>query len=141
MQLAERNAASSFVTRRNRREDSEAALARLQQRLSLSKLPRVIECFDVSHIQGSDYVGSMVVVEDGLPKKSDYRRFKIKTVAGNDDFAAMEEVLTRRFTAYLEDVALTVHAQHHLRSTLPIHREELLQHDHHKIHRRIVIIQ
>lgn len=57
----------------------------------------------MSHIQGSDYVGSMVVMEDGLPKKSDYRRFKVRTVAGNDDFAAMEEVLTRRLTAYLAD--------------------------------------
>ncbi len=62
-----------------------------------------IECYDMSHIQGTDYVGSMVVMEDGLPKKSDYRRFKVKGVAGNDDFAAMEEVLTRRLTAYLED--------------------------------------
>ncbi|MEA3018898.1 MAG: excinuclease subunit, partial [Actinomycetota bacterium] len=52
---------------------------------------------------GSDYVGSMVVVEDGLPKKSEYRRFKIREVPGNDDFAAMEEVLTRRLTAYLAD--------------------------------------
>ncbi len=55
----------------------------------------------MSHIQGSDYVGSMVVMEDGLPKKSEYRRFKIKGDQGNDDFAAMEQVLTRRFTAYL----------------------------------------
>jgi excinuclease ABC subunit C len=57
----------------------------------------------MSHIQGSDYVGSMVVVEDGLPKKSDYRRFKIKGEQGNDDFAAMEQVLTRRLTAYLAE--------------------------------------
>ena len=57
----------------------------------------------MSHIQGTDYVGSMVVMEDGLPKKSDYRRFKIKGVPGNDDFAAMEEVLTRRLTAYLAE--------------------------------------
>ena len=55
----------------------------------------------MSHIQGTDYVGSMVVLEDALPKKSEYRRFKVKGVAGNDDFAAMEEVLTRRLTAYL----------------------------------------
>ncbi len=55
----------------------------------------------MSHIQGSDYVGSMVVMEDALPKKSDYRRFKIREVPGNDDFAAMREVLTRRLTAYL----------------------------------------
>ena len=57
----------------------------------------------MSHIQGTDYVGSMVVLEDGLPKKCEYRRFKIKGEQGNDDFAAMEEVLTRRFTAYLDE--------------------------------------
>ena len=57
----------------------------------------------MSHIQGTDYVGSMVVIEDGLPRKSEYRRFKVKGVAGNDDFAAMEEVLTRRLTAYLAE--------------------------------------
>jgi excinuclease ABC subunit C len=62
-----------------------------------------IECYDMSHIQGSDYVGSMVVLEDGLPNKREYRRFKIREVAGNDDFAAMEEVLTRRLSSYLED--------------------------------------
>ncbi|MBV9934706.1 MAG: excinuclease ABC subunit C, partial [Actinobacteria bacterium] len=65
--------------------------------------PLRIECFDMSHIQGSDYVGSMVVMEDGLPKKSDYRRFKVKTVDGNDDYAAMKEVLTRRLTALLAE--------------------------------------
>ena len=53
----------------------------------------------MSHIQGTDYVGSMVVMEDALPKKSDYRRFQVRSVAGNDDFAAMEEVLTRRLAA------------------------------------------
>ena len=57
----------------------------------------------MSHMQGTDYVGSMVVMEDGLAKKSDYRRFKVKTVQGNDDYAAMEEVLTRRFTALLKE--------------------------------------
>ena len=57
----------------------------------------------MSHMQGTDYVGSMVVVEDGLPKKSDYRRFKIKTVDGNNDFAAMAEVLERRLRSYLAD--------------------------------------
>ena len=62
----------------------------------------------MSHIQGTDYVGSMVVLEDGLPKKSEYRRFKIRGDQGNDDFAAMEQVLTRRFTAYLEERALPI---------------------------------
>ena len=56
----------------------------------------------MSHLQGTDYVGSMVVFEDGLAKRSDYRRFKVKTVPGNDDYAAMEEVLTRRLTALKE---------------------------------------
>ena len=57
----------------------------------------------MSHIQGSDYVGSMVVLTDGLPDKREYRRFKIRGEQGNDDFAAMEEVLTRRLSAYLEE--------------------------------------
>jgi excinuclease ABC subunit C len=57
----------------------------------------------MSHIQGTDYVGSMVVMEDALPKKSQYRRFKVRDVPGNDDFAAMREVLTRRLGAYLEE--------------------------------------
>jgi excinuclease ABC subunit C len=56
----------------------------------------------MSHLQGTDYVGSMVVLEDGLPRKSEYRRFKLRDVPGNDDYAAMEEVLTRRLTALLE---------------------------------------
>jgi excinuclease ABC subunit C len=75
------------------------ALLELQEALGLKEAPLRIECYDMSHLQGTDYVGSMVVVEDGLAKRSDYRRFKVKTVAGNDDYAAMEEVLTRRLTA------------------------------------------
>jgi excinuclease ABC subunit C len=71
--------------------------------LELPVAPLRIECFDMSHLQGTDYVGSMVVLEDGLPRKSEYRRFKIRTVEGNDDFAAMEEVLTRRLTNYLDE--------------------------------------
>jgi excinuclease ABC subunit C len=96
IELAEKNAASSFVTRRNKAEDIETALAKLQQRLSLKKLPRRIECFDISHIQGTATVASMVVFLDGEPAKSEYRTFKIKTSA-NDDFASMYEVLSRRF--------------------------------------------
>ena len=78
------------------------ALTELQSELSLREAPLRIECYDMSHLQGTDYVGSMVVLEDGLPKRSDYRRFKVKTVHGNDDYAAMEEVLTRRLTALKE---------------------------------------
>src|SRR5204862_2422845 len=77
------------------------ALSALQDQLDLPWAPLRIECYDMSHIQGTDYVGSMVVVEDALPKKSDYRRFKIRTVADSDDVHAMEEVLTRRLTALL----------------------------------------
>ena len=101
------NAEESFTRHRLKRSSDHNSRARalneLQDYLDLPFAPLRIECYDMSHIQGTDYVGSMVVVEDGLPKKSDYRRFKIKTVDGNDDFAAMEEVLTRRFTAYLAD--------------------------------------
>jgi excinuclease ABC subunit C len=78
------------------------ALTELQAALGLREAPLRIECYDMSHLSGTDYVGSMVVVEDGLAKRSDYRRFKVKTVGGNDDYAAMEEVLTRRLTALVE---------------------------------------
>jgi excinuclease ABC subunit C len=102
-----RNASEEFTRHRLRRASDHNARARalneLQDALGLPEAPLRIECYDMSHIQGSDYVGSMVVVEDGLPKKSDYRRFKVRSVAGNDDFAAMEEVLTRRLTAYLAE--------------------------------------
>ncbi|MEY2423068.1 MAG: excinuclease subunit [Acidimicrobiaceae bacterium] len=101
------NAKEEFVRHRLRRSSDHSSRARalneLQDHLGLPTAPLRIECYDMSHIQGSDYVGSMVVMEDALPKKSDYRRFKIKDVPGNDDFAAMEEVLTRRLTAYLID--------------------------------------
>ncbi len=75
---------------------NEAAM-QLQEQLDLPNLPRRIECYDISHVQGTNQVGSMVVFEDGKPKRSDYKRFKIKTVAGNDDFASMAEVIRRRF--------------------------------------------
>lgn len=102
-----RNAKEELTRHRLRRasdHNSRAkALNELQDHLGLPIAPLRIECYDMSHIQGSDYVGSMVVVEDGLPKKSEYRRFKIREVDQNDDFAAMEEVLTRRLTAYLAE--------------------------------------
>src|SRR5216683_1625411 len=70
----------------------------LQDALTLEELPRRIECFDISHIQGAETVASMVVWEDGAMKKSDYRKFQIKTVEGVDDFASMREVVGRRYT-------------------------------------------
>ncbi|TRZ73444.1 MAG: excinuclease ABC subunit UvrC [Actinobacteria bacterium] len=84
------------------------ALNDLQRLLQLSQFPLRIECYDMAHLHGTDYVGSMVVLEDGLPAKSEYRRFKIKDVPGNDDYAAMREVLMRRLSAYKKDRDLPV---------------------------------
>ncbi len=102
--LAQKNAASCFATRRNRQEDSDQALLALKQRLGLSRLPRTIECYDISHIQGSDTVASMVVFVDGAAARKRYRSFRIRGgfdglaqgTRQNDDFASMAEVLARR---------------------------------------------
>jgi excinuclease ABC subunit C len=75
----------------------------LQDALTLEELPRRIECFDISHIQGAETVASMVVWEDGAMKKSDYRKFQVKTVTGVDDFASMREVIQRRYKRLQED--------------------------------------
>jgi excinuclease ABC subunit C len=102
-----RNAKEEFTRHKLRRaadHNSRArALNELQDALGLPEAPLRIECYDMAHLHGTDYVGSMVVFEDGLPRKAEYRRFKVRGVAGNDDFAAMEEVLTRRLTAYLDE--------------------------------------
>ena len=84
------------------------ALNDLQQLLKLPHFPLRIECYDMAHLQGTDYVGSMVVLEDGLPAKTEYRRFKIKDVPGNDDYAAMREVLMRRLSAYKKERDLPI---------------------------------
>jgi excinuclease ABC subunit C len=75
----------------------------LQDALTLEELPRRIECFDISHIQGAETVASMVVWEDGAMKKSDYRKFQVKTVTGVDDFASMREVVQRRYKRLQEE--------------------------------------
>ncbi|MDB4982886.1 MAG: excinuclease subunit [Myxococcales bacterium] len=115
VELAQKNAAASFATRRSAHADVELALGKLQKRLKLTKLPRVIECYDVSHIQGFATVASMVVFVDGKPEKSRYRTYKVRApgrggpknddfarrnddfATRNDDFASMYEVLSRRF--------------------------------------------
>ena len=79
-----------------KRTNTLVALENLKTSLNLSKLPNRMECYDISHLFGEESVGSMVVFENGLPKKKDYRKFKIKTVEGIDDFASMKEVLARR---------------------------------------------
>ena len=106
-ELVTRNATEEFHRHRMKRSSDHnsrsRALTELQDLLGLTEAPLRIECYDMAHLQGTDYVGSMVVLEDGLPNKREYRRFKVKDVPGNDDYAAMEEVLTRRFKAYLEE--------------------------------------
>jgi excinuclease ABC subunit C len=102
-----RNAKEEFVRHRLRRAGDHNARSRaiteLQDLLGLPEAPLRIECYDMAHLQGTDYVGSMVVMEDGLPNKREYRRFKVRDVPGNDDYAAMEEVLGRRLQAYLDE--------------------------------------
>ncbi len=109
LETVENNARDAFIRHRLHRTSDHNSRARalesLQRELGLPEAPLRIECYDMSHLQGTDYVGSMVVFEDGLPKKSDYRHFRVASVPGNDDYAAMEEVLTRRLTALLAEEA------------------------------------
>ncbi len=91
---------------KNRQKKSKDALKELQIVLKLEELPYRIEAFDISNIQGVEPVGSMVVFENGFPKKSDYRRFKIKTVIGPDDYGSIEEVVRRRFERGLKEKEL-----------------------------------
>jgi excinuclease ABC subunit C len=104
LDTARQNAAEQLNRHRLRRSSDltsrAVALEQLQTALGMTQAPLRIECYDMSHLQGTDYVGSMVVFEDGLPKRTDYRRFKVSAVQGNDDYGAMHEVLTRRL-AYL----------------------------------------
>ncbi len=99
LDLVETNAKHSFDARfRVLKPSSKAIQEAMQDALNLPEPPKRIECFDISHIQGTDKVASMVVWEDGRMKKSDYRKFIIRTVEGNDDFASMREVVTRRYS-------------------------------------------
>jgi excinuclease ABC subunit C len=104
LSLVETNAKHAFHQRfRVMKPSSKAMSEALQDALGLPEPPKRIECFDISHIQGTDKVASMVVWEDGRMKKSDYRKFIIRTVVGNDDFASMREVITRRYARLLEE--------------------------------------
>lgn len=97
MDMAYKNAESHFKAQVNKRKSVMFALETIQQKLKLPELPIRIECYDISNFQGDQSVASQVVFEDGVPKKEDYRRYKIKTVDGPNDFASMKEVLSRRF--------------------------------------------
>ncbi len=102
--LAGNNAKQSYDQRfRVMKPNARAIQEALQDALALPELPKRIECFDISHIQGAETVASMVVWEDGKMKKSDYRKFIIKTVEGVDDFASMREVVTRRYKRLQEE--------------------------------------
>ncbi len=107
LETVTRNAEGEFTRHRMRRASDHnsrsRALTELQDHLGLPEAPLRIECYDMAHLQGTDYVGSMVVMEDGLPNKREYRRFKINDVEGNDDYAAMAEVVRRRLQAYLDE--------------------------------------
>jgi excinuclease ABC subunit C len=100
------NARESFQRHKLKRASDfgarSRALTELADALGLEQAPLRIECYDISNLGPTDKVGSMVVFEDGLPKRSDYRKFEIKDVAGQDDFASMEEMLRRRFARLLE---------------------------------------
>lgn len=102
--LVETNARQSFEQRfRVRKPRAEEIATALEEALELPEPPRRIECFDISHIQGSEKVASMVVWEDGRMKKSDYRKFIIRTVEGSDDLASMREVVRRRYRRLLDE--------------------------------------
>jgi len=97
VKMAVKNAENASAERQKKAAESSSILAELKERLHLEKVPRRIECYDISNIQGKDAVGSKVSFLDGKPEKSGYRRYRIKTVGQADDFAMMREVLSRRF--------------------------------------------
>jgi excinuclease ABC subunit C len=112
VQTVKRNANQALIQYLSKRANDAAvsgsALAEIAEQLELAELPLRIECFDISNIQGTSMVASMVVFEDGQPKKSDYRRFSIDDNAGFDDTRAMHHVITRRFKRYLEEKDIDV---------------------------------
>jgi excinuclease ABC subunit C len=113
MQTVARNAEQAFVQHRlHRASDLTArsqALAELQESLEMPDAPLRIECFDISHVQGTNVVASMVVFEDGLPRKSEYRRFSMRSTGGDTDWIA--EVIRRRFARYLEETVVDASAE------------------------------
>ncbi len=103
LEMATKNAEQAFFQARRAEAVQDAALVKLKDRLRLANLPFRIECYDISIFQGAAAVGSRVVFEGGLPKRADYRHYKIRGVTGTDDFEMMREVLTRRLRRGLEE--------------------------------------
>ncbi len=107
METVQRNAQQALALHKTKRASDlttrSRALEEIAEALELDSAPLRIECFDISHLQGEDVVASMVVFEDGLARKSEYRRFQIKGFAGQDDVRSMHEVISRRFRRYLQE--------------------------------------
>ena len=107
LEVVTSNAEEAFHRHKLRRASDfgarSRALAELADQLGLPQAPLRIEAYDISNLGPSDKVGSMVVFEDGLPKRSDYRKFRIQGVHGQDDFASMQEMLRRRFTRLVDE--------------------------------------
>ena len=101
--MAARNAEESWRERGSRQEARKAVLTEIRQKLELGKLPRRMECFDISTIQGEAMVGSMAVVCDGEPAAAEYRHYRVRSVIGTDDYAALREVLKRRLERGLKE--------------------------------------
>ncbi len=106
VEMANRNARESWQERGSRREARQAVLTAIQEKLQLARRPVRMECFDISTIQGDAMVGSMAVVLDGEPASREYRHYKIKSVVGTDDYAALREVLRRRLERGLREDCL-----------------------------------
>ena len=111
METVARNAGEALALHKTRRASDlstrNRALEEIQQALALPTVPLRIECYDISHLQGTEIVASMIVFEDGLARKSDYRRFVIRGIDGSNDVAAIHEVITRRFRRLLDEQAPT----------------------------------
>ena len=109
METVARNASETLIRHKTTRAGDlstrNRALEEIQEALELPTVPLRMECFDISNLQGTEVVASMVVFEDGLPRKSEYRRFVIRHVDGQNDVAAMHEVITRRFRRLIDDRA------------------------------------
>lgn len=105
LEMAAENARQTFASRRNTDEKRARMAEELKRRLGLRSAPKRVECFDISNLQGREIVGSMVVFDEGEPDKSRYRRYRLRSVPGQDDFASLYEVLKRRYTRALEENA------------------------------------
>ena len=131
LEMAMDNARQSFAARRDNENTREKMLEELRAKLHLRNAPKRIECYDISNTQGTNSVGAMVVFEAGRPKSSEYRRFKIKTVEGPNDFASHQEMLRRRFRRQPSNTSESESApeQNEGENALPMEQEVPLQHE------------